>query len=70
MEFNCPICGKKVVKTAKNTEKSGKSDFFPFCSQRCKLIDLNVWFEGGYVISSPIRKDENNDDNSPENKLE
>jgi endogenous inhibitor of DNA gyrase (YacG/DUF329 family) len=43
----CPTC-----------KKSG--DWFatpwgPFCSQRCKLIDLGKWFGGEHVISEPLR---------------
>ena len=30
------------------------SEDFPFCSARCRLIDLGKWASGGYVISSPI----------------
>jgi endogenous inhibitor of DNA gyrase (YacG/DUF329 family) len=25
----------------------------PFCSQRCKLIDLDRWFSGSYRIPGP-----------------
>ncbi|MGA9777187.1 MAG: DNA gyrase inhibitor YacG [Verrucomicrobiia bacterium] len=43
----CPTC-----------KKSG--DWFatpwgPFCSKRCKLIDLGKWFSGEHVISEPLR---------------
>jgi endogenous inhibitor of DNA gyrase (YacG/DUF329 family) len=27
---------------------------FPFCSDRCRLIDLGKWASGAYVISSPV----------------
>ncbi len=27
---------------------------FPFCSERCRLIDLGKWASGAYVISSPL----------------
>ncbi len=27
---------------------------FPFCGERCRLIDLGKWASGGYVISTPI----------------
>lgn len=30
------------------------SENFPFCSERCRLIDLGKWASGGYVISTPI----------------
>lgn len=44
MKLRCPICKKPV----KNTETD-----FPFCSERCRLIDLGKWASGAYVISSP-----------------
>jgi len=74
MKSKCPICGKTV---SPNTPQQGviikkdkKASFLPFCSERCKLIDLNAWFEGSYTISSSIPEEpESNGDNS-ENKLE
>lgn len=27
----------------------------PFCSDRCRLIDLGDWFEGNHKISEPLR---------------
>jgi endogenous inhibitor of DNA gyrase (YacG/DUF329 family) len=31
-----------------------ESEYFPFCSDRCRIIDLGKWASGGYVISTPI----------------
>ena len=45
LRLRCPICEKTV--------KSSDPDF-PFCSDRCRLIDLGKWASGGYVISSPV----------------
>ena len=28
---------------------------FPFCSERCRLIDLGKWASGQYVVASPLR---------------
>jgi endogenous inhibitor of DNA gyrase (YacG/DUF329 family) len=42
----CPTC-KKAVKR--------QDPEFPFCSGRCRLIDLGKWTSGAYVISSPLR---------------
>lgn len=28
---------------------------FPFCSDRCRLIDLGKWASGQYVIASPVQ---------------
>ncbi|OQA02191.1 MAG: zinc-binding protein [Planctomycetes bacterium ADurb.Bin401] len=53
MKLQCPIC-KKVIKS----QPGEKGTYFPFCSQRCKLVDLNAWFDGNYTISRPIEKEE------------
>jgi endogenous inhibitor of DNA gyrase (YacG/DUF329 family) len=45
LKLRCPICKKAV--------KSGGADF-PFCSDRCRLIDLGKWSSGAYVISAPV----------------
>jgi len=58
LKLRCPIC-KKVVK---NTDPE-----FPFCSERCRTIDLGKWASGAYVISSPVTDaDESIRDNNPE----
>jgi endogenous inhibitor of DNA gyrase (YacG/DUF329 family) len=31
---------------------------FPFCSERCRTIDLGKWASGAYVIPSPETEDE------------
>jgi endogenous inhibitor of DNA gyrase (YacG/DUF329 family) len=41
----CPICRKPVAI---------ESDNVPFCSDRCRVIDLGKWASGDYKISSPI----------------
>ncbi len=43
--MRCPICKKEVAFT---------DPFMPFCSERCKLIDLGAWADEKYVISTPI----------------
>ena len=44
--LRCPICKKAV--------KSTDPDY-PFCSERCRTIDLGKWASGQYVISSPVK---------------
>ena len=29
----------------------------PFCSRRCKLVDLGRWFNEEHLISGPLRQD-------------
>jgi len=45
VKLRCPIC-KKAVKSSDPES--------PFCSQRCRTIDLGKWASGEYVISSPV----------------
>jgi endogenous inhibitor of DNA gyrase (YacG/DUF329 family) len=47
--LRCPTCGTLV--TAGDPE-------FPFCSDRCRVIDLGKWASGAYRISSPIHDPE------------
>jgi hypothetical protein len=42
--LSCPTCQRSV--TAKDPD-------FPFCSDRCRAIDLGKWASGAYRISSP-----------------
>ncbi len=43
----CRICGKPVDPDAKT---------FPFCSDRCRTMDLAKWADGSYTISRPIEE--------------
>ena len=38
------------------------SENFPFCSNRCRLIDLGKWASGGYMISTKINDPEELED--------
>ena len=44
----CPICGKPATEASR-----------PFCSERCRDIDLNRWLSNGYAI--PASKDDDED---------
>lgn len=54
---HCPICKKQVRTDDPN---------MPFCSDRCRLIDLANWATEKYVISTPSRQDEFEDMDPPE----
>jgi endogenous inhibitor of DNA gyrase (YacG/DUF329 family) len=47
--MKCPICKKEV---------SPDDPFFPFCSERCKIIDLGNWASEKYVISTPVQAED------------
>ena len=52
----CPTCGKSVPWTA-------ESRYRPFCSERCKLIDLGQWAAEGYRV--PVAE---NDQDKPKDE--
>jgi endogenous inhibitor of DNA gyrase (YacG/DUF329 family) len=51
--MKCPICKKAVALG---------DEFFPFCSERCKTIDLGNWASEKYVISTPVQPEESETD--------
>jgi hypothetical protein len=44
----CPICGKPAAEASR-----------PFCSERCRDVDLNRWLSNSYAI--PGAKDDDQD---------
>ena len=42
--FKCPICSRPAPRDLAT---------FPFCSERCRLVDLGEWLTGGYRIEPP-----------------
>jgi uncharacterized protein len=48
----CPICGAAVEKPPPDPPATPpqKKSFFPFCSDRCRMVDLGRWLTGQYVI--------------------
>ncbi len=60
-DIPCPTCGKKGTWTQDNT-------FRPFCSERCKLIDLGGWADekhrvpGESVDTNELPDNEKNDE--------
>jgi len=49
ISLRCSICRTFVLRT---------NEDFPFCSNRCRTIDLGKWASGGYVISTKINDPE------------
>ena len=54
---SCPQCG------ANNIYDATINPWRPFCSQRCKLIDLGQWADEGYRIPA---EDEQNPPDDPD----
>jgi uncharacterized protein len=45
----CSVCGKPATEPSR-----------PFCSERCRDVDLNRWLSGGYAIPA-ARSDDDED---------
>ncbi len=43
--MKCPLCGKIFT-------PSDDSHILPFCSSRCKMIDMKRWLNEEYSVSS------------------
>jgi uncharacterized protein len=47
----CPECGRPSAR-----------ETYPFCSTRCKNIDLNRWLSGAYAIPATEEEDDSKDE--------
>ena len=45
----CPICNRQLALDAASSSK-----LFPFCSERCRQVDLFRWADGKYAIVEPL----------------
>jgi endogenous inhibitor of DNA gyrase (YacG/DUF329 family) len=45
--LRCPVCHRRF--------ESDESDAMPFCSNRCRQIDLGRWLDEGYSV--PVQRD-------------
>jgi uncharacterized protein len=58
-KVRCPICEKTM-------DAQGPKEWpdWPFCSKRCRMVDLGRWLGGNYRIETPAKEEdlENIDD--------
>ena len=52
-KYKCVLCRKEYVRNP-----DSKEDFFPFCSERCRLMDLGSWLKEEYVTSRALSEEE------------
>ena len=43
--MNCPICKKRLEPSDPEV---------PFCSERCRVLDLGNWADGSYRLAVPL----------------
>jgi uncharacterized protein len=56
-KIKCPTC--------KQMGDWFSGPYGPFCSKRCKLIDLGKWFSEEHTISEPLRPDHLGNEGEP-----
>ena len=59
IRVRCPICDKSM-------DSQGPKEWpdWPFCSPRCKLIDLGRWLGGEYRVGTATEEDGPQDENT------
>jgi endogenous inhibitor of DNA gyrase (YacG/DUF329 family) len=50
--FECAICGRSILYVGERPR------MYPFCSPRCKLVDLGKWFREQYSIDRDLLPDD------------
>jgi endogenous inhibitor of DNA gyrase (YacG/DUF329 family) len=55
----CPICNQPLPYDIRDPNPPR---YFPFCSEKCKLVDLHKWLSEEYYISSPVETREEEDE--------
>ena len=61
MKIICPVC--------KNITTWEENPFRPFCSERCKLIDLGAWASDEYRIpGKPVDEADHSEENEEKNE--
>ena len=58
IQGRCPVCSKRF-----SISKLDDLPSFPFCSDRCRLIDLGRWIDGNYAI--PVGASADSPDEAP-----
>jgi endogenous inhibitor of DNA gyrase (YacG/DUF329 family) len=60
MPAECPVCRRPLP-----PHEPGRRSPRPFCSERCRQVDLGRWLAGDYVIPGKERPAEEEDGESP-----
>ena len=50
---SCPICERTL-------DNQGPKEWpdWPFCSKRCRMVDLGRWLSGSYAIDTPLKEED------------
>ena len=65
MKYHCPICRRELISSDPDRES-----FFPFCSKRCKFVDLGKWLTEEYLIPGKEEGENREEPDSERDKKE
>jgi len=68
MRRKCPMCRKVIDESVQECGPQGK--FYPFCSERCKLIDLGRWLDGEYRITTELKPKDKEGENAGQSRMD
>jgi endogenous inhibitor of DNA gyrase (YacG/DUF329 family) len=68
MKHKCPICKRTFSSPARRSCPEAPN--FPFCSERCKLIDLGAWLDSEYKVTEDLPDTEDTPRTPPQNSTE
>ncbi|MCB9832858.1 MAG: DNA gyrase inhibitor YacG [Planctomycetes bacterium] len=57
-ELLCPVCKERFRVDSDPAQVLQARPHFPFCSERCKMVDLGRWFQEDYAVSRPMNEDD------------
>lgn len=52
MKVVCPVCKKQFE--IDDLKKAIEKTEYPFCSERCKMVDLGKWLDADYKVTRPV----------------
>jgi uncharacterized protein len=64
MSESAKILPLRLPRPCPECKRTSSREFHPFCSRRCKEVDLNRWLSGSYVI--PGKPVEDDDEGGPD----
>ncbi|TWT41193.1 zinc-binding protein [Phycisphaerae bacterium RAS1] len=50
--YECAICRRR------RDYPANLPDVYPFCSERCRMVDLGLWFREAYTINRELTPEE------------
>lgn len=59
MAAKCPQCKQELSAEAREQKKT-----LPFCSERCRLLDLDSWLTGRYALPAVDQESESDDESA------